>query len=139
LYKFNLTPKKVEKIKTANRTISTLIPPQKTVDILTQLSSCEPSSMQNELPVLWDHAINYKIFDASGNCWIDFSSGIFVANVGHGNPHIQKALLNYLKKPLLHNYYFPSEIRSKLVTTLKKLLPKHLDTIFLLTTGAEAT
>ena len=79
--------------------------------------------MQNELPVLWDHAINYKIFDASGNCWIDFSSGIFVANVGHGNPHIQKTLLNYLKKPLLHDYYFPSEIRSKLVTILKKLLP----------------
>ena len=139
MYKFNLTPKKVEKIKTANRIISTLIPPQKTVDILTQLSSCEPSSMQNELPVLWDHAINYKIFDASGNCWIDFSSGIFVTNVGHGNPHIQKALLNSLKIPLLHNYYFPSEIRSKLVTTLKKLLPKHLDTIFLLTTGSEAT
>ncbi len=139
MYKFNLTPKDVEKIKTSHRIISTFIPPQKTVEILAQLSSLEPSSMQNELPVLWDHAINYKVFDASGNCWIDFSSGIFVANVGHSNPHIQNTLLNYLKKPLFHNYYFPSEIRLKLVSTLKKFLPKPLDTIFLLTTGSEAT
>jgi 4-aminobutyrate aminotransferase-like enzyme len=139
LYKFNLIPKTVEKILTSHRKIVTSIPPQQTIDVLKQLSSSEPVSMQNELPVLWDHAVGYNVFDSSGNCWIDFSSGIFVANVGHGHPHIQSTILNYLRKPLLHNYYFPSEIRLKLVTKIKKVLPNSLDTVFLLTTGTEAT
>jgi 4-aminobutyrate aminotransferase / (S)-3-amino-2-methylpropionate transaminase / 5-aminovalerate transaminase len=137
-YKFNLIPKKVKTIKTKNRRIITKIPPEYTVKILNELRKYEPKSMSTELPVLWNHAKGHQVFDSSGNIWIDFSSGIFVANVGHGHPKIKKAILEITKKPLLHNYFFPSEIRAKLVKKLISMTPKYLNNVFLLTTGTEA-
>ncbi len=136
---FSIKPQKVDSIKTKHRKIVTDIPPMETCEIFNKLKQFEPNSMLKELPVLWDHAFGYQIFDSSGNYWIDFSSGIFVTNVGHGHPKVVNALQTFLDKPLLHNYYFPSEIRSKLVEKIVKLSPNYLDTVFLLTTGAEAT
>ena len=138
-YKFNLKPKKVEKIKSKHRKIISQIPPKETVDKIKLMRKYEPESMHSELPVLWDRASGYQIFDASGNCWIDFCSGIFVANVGHSHPKILKAIENTLKKPLIHNYYFPSDIRAKLVKKIIEISPKKLNRVFLLTTGTEAT
>ena len=37
----------------------------------------------HEVPVFWDKAEGFKVQDRVGNTWIDFTSGIFVANVGH--------------------------------------------------------
>ena len=139
LNNFSTDPQKVDIIQTKHRKIVTEIPPLETCKILKKLQQFEPNSMLKELPVLWDRASGYQIFDSSGNCWIDFSSGIFVTNVGHGHPKVIHALQKFLNKPLLHNYYFPSEIRSKLVEKIIKLSPNYLDTVFLLTTGAEAT
>jgi 4-aminobutyrate aminotransferase-like enzyme len=136
---FSTEPQKVDAVQTKHRKIVTDIPPIETCKIFNKLKEFEPNSMLQELPVLWDHAHGYQIFDSSGNCWIDFSSGIFVTNVGHGHPKVVNALQTSLNKPLLHNYYFPSEIRSKLVEKIVKLSPPYIDTVFLLTTGAEAT
>jgi 4-aminobutyrate aminotransferase / (S)-3-amino-2-methylpropionate transaminase / 5-aminovalerate transaminase len=136
---FSIEPQKVDIIQTKHRKIVTDIPPIETCKIFNKLKKFEPNSMLQELPVLWNRAYGYQIFDSSGNCWIDFSSGIFVTNVGHGHPKVVNALQTSLNKPLLHNYYFPSEIRSKLVEKIVKLSPSFLDTVFLLTTGAEAT
>lgn len=138
-YSFNLEPKKVNKIITQNRKIVTEIPPPKTVETFLKLKRYEPSSMLNELPVLWDHAEGYQVFDSSGNCWIDFSSGIFVTNVGHSHPSVRKAIIDIVNQPLLHNYYFLSEIRAKLVKKIIEISPSYLDTVFLLTTGTETT
>jgi len=136
-YNFNLKPRKVDIIKTKHRLIKSEIPPPETVEIISELKKYEVSSMLNELPVLWDHASGYNVYDSSGNCWIDFSSGIFVANVGHSHPHIREAIIQTVEKQLLHNYYFPSKIRAKLVKKIIEMSPSYLDTIFLLTTGAE--
>lgn len=138
-YKFNLKPKEVEKIKSKHRKIISAIPPKETIDKIKLMKKYEPESMHSELPVLWDRALGYQIFDASGNCWIDFCSGIFVANVGHSHPKILKAIENTLKKPLIHNYYFPSDVRAKLVKKIIEMSPKKLNRVFLLTTGTEAT
>jgi len=43
------------------------------------------------------------------------------------------------RKPLLHNYCFPSEARAQLVEKLVKVSPKGIDKCFLLTTGGETT
>ena len=138
-YKFNLKPKKVEKIKSKYRKIISAIPPKETIDKIKLMKKYEPESMHSELPVLWDRALGCQIFDASGNCWIDFCSGIFVANVGHSHPKILKAIENTLKKPLIHNYYFPSDVRAKLVKKIIEISPKKLNRVLLLTTGSEAT
>jgi len=138
-YKFNLKPKKVAKIRTKHRKIVSSIPPKETVDKIRLMKKYEPESMHMELPVLWNRASGYRIFDTVGNCWIDFCSGIFVTNIGHGHPKILKSIENTLKKPLIHNYYFPSHIRAKLVKKIIEMSPKRLNRVFLLTTGTEAT
>jgi 4-aminobutyrate aminotransferase / (S)-3-amino-2-methylpropionate transaminase / 5-aminovalerate transaminase len=129
----------VEFIETKHRKISSNFFPNASLDILESLEKHEPSSMNHELPLIWNKAKGYQIFDNAGNIWIDFSSGIFVTNIGHAHPTVKKAIIDTVNNDLLHNYYFPSEIRSKLTKKLIDITPSHLDKVFLLTTGAEAT
>jgi 4-aminobutyrate aminotransferase-like enzyme len=43
-------------------------------------------------PVVWDKAENFTIYDKWGNRWIDWSSCVLLANVGHGREKIKTAL-----------------------------------------------
>jgi len=61
-----------------------------------------------------------------------------VTNAGHGHPRIRQAILDQVHHGLLHNYCFPSELRSQLVRELADVAPEGLKKVFLLTTGAEA-
>ena len=138
-YEFSIIPIEVPKINTKYRKIITSIPSEDSVQIINQLRQSEPDSMGLELPVVWDKAEDFQVYDAAGNCWIDFSSGTFVVNAGHRHPKICDAITETVKNNYLHNYYFPSKIRAKLVQKLCDMTPKNLDKVFLLTTGAEAT
>ncbi len=73
----------VSTIKTANREISGVIPAPGTHEILARLEKVESRSMHGQIPLVWDKAKDYSVFDHAGNKWIDFTSTIFVANVGH--------------------------------------------------------
>jgi 4-aminobutyrate aminotransferase-like enzyme len=77
------------------------------------------------------------VYDRWGNQWLDWSSGVLVANAGHGRPEIAAAIRAQAEHGLLTNYCFPSEIRARLVERLAALLPAPLKKIFLLTTGSE--
>jgi 4-aminobutyrate aminotransferase/diaminobutyrate-pyruvate transaminase/4-aminobutyrate aminotransferase/(S)-3-amino-2-methylpropionate transaminase len=88
--------------------------------------------------VVWDRAEGYRIFDADGNCWIDFSSSVILANAGHAHEKICQAIKAQVDRKLLHNYIFPSAIRARLVQRLVEISPDHLEKVFLLTTGSEA-
>jgi 4-aminobutyrate aminotransferase / (S)-3-amino-2-methylpropionate transaminase / 5-aminovalerate transaminase len=139
-YPFSLDPVDVPPLETSHRRISTPLPVPESLPILRTLQRFEPRSMAiDQLPVVWDRAEGYQVRDAWGNCWIDFTSGIFVANIGHGHPRVLDAIRKMLERPLLHNYYFPSEIRAAFVSKLIELTPANLDTAFLLTTGSEST
>jgi 4-aminobutyrate aminotransferase-like enzyme len=93
--------------------------------------------MQGQPPVVWDRAEGFQVYDAWGNQWIDWSSGVLIANAGHGRREIAEAIARQASAKLLTNYCFPSEIRSRLVEKLAGLLPEPLKKIFLLTTGSE--
>ena len=138
-YHFNMTPVNVPKIDTKYRKIVTAIPPESSIPILNELRKYEPASMNLELPVVWDRAEDFQVFDESGNCWIDFCAGTFVTNAGHRNPKICNAISEIVNNNFLHNYYFPSKIRAKLVKKLHDMTAVNLDKVFLLTTGAETT
>ena len=138
-YHFNMTPVNVPKIDTKYRKIVTAIPPESSIPILNELRKYEPESMNLELPVVWDRAEDFQVFDESGNCWIDFCAGTFVTNAGHRNPKICNAISEIVNNNFLHNYYFPSKIRAKLVKKLHDMTAVNLDKVFLLTTGAETT
>jgi len=136
---FDLKPKKVKKISTRYRKITTPIPAPASLPILRALRKYEPASMTGQPPVVWDKAAGVNVYDRFGNKWLDWSSGVLVTNAGHGNPKIINAIVRQAKHKLLHHYCFPSEIRAKLTRRLVKLTPRGLDRCFILTTGAETT
>jgi len=95
--------------------------------------------MQGQPPAVWDHARDCSVYDAYGNMWLDFSSGVLVTNAGHSHPLVVEALRDQIERGLLHNYCFPSEIRGRLAKRLVDLAPDPLGKAFILTTGSEAT
>ncbi len=134
----DLTPREVPPVQTDFRRIATPIPVPQSVPILQRLARHEPQSMGGQPLVLWDRAEGVQVYDRWGNMWLDWSSGVLVTNSGHCHPKIRQAVLDQVNHGLLHNYCFPSEIRSRLVQHLASVAPQRLDKVFLLTTGAEA-
>jgi len=132
-------PKPAPPIHTRFRRIQTAIPVPASLPILESLQRDEPSSMRGQPPVVWDRAEGFQVHDRWGNTWIDWSSGVLVANAGHGRPEITAAICRQAQSSLLHSYCFPSEIRAQLVRKLAELAPAPLEKVFLLTTGSEAT
>jgi 4-aminobutyrate aminotransferase/(S)-3-amino-2-methylpropionate transaminase len=139
-YPFALEPVDVPPVETAYRRIVTPQPPPGTCQLVRSLREHEPESMTDELPVQWERATGFRIEDPYGNAWLDFTSGIFVANVGHGHPQVTAAIREAVDAPLLHTYTFPHRRRRELTARLAQLSPADAhDTVLLLSTGAEAT
>ena len=138
-YSFSREPKEVKIIRTKNREIKTKIPAPGTVEILEKLDKYESRSMHGQLPIIWDKAIDYNIFDHLGNKWIDFTSMIFVANVGHGNKHVISKVEEALNKPILGCYAYPNDIRANYLERLVKFAGPNFEKAFLLSAGTEAT
>jgi 4-aminobutyrate aminotransferase/(S)-3-amino-2-methylpropionate transaminase len=136
---FSLTPAEVKPVSTKYRTIRGKIPNETTIEHIEKLRKAEPLSMQGQPPVIWDHAEGINVFDAFGNKWLDFSSGVLITNCGHGNKRVAEAIMQQVQKPLLTTYCFPNEPRIKLVQKLVSLAPKPINKVFLLSTGAEGT
>jgi 4-aminobutyrate aminotransferase/diaminobutyrate-pyruvate transaminase/4-aminobutyrate aminotransferase/(S)-3-amino-2-methylpropionate transaminase len=138
-YSYSLVPRSVPRVETSFRRIVTKIPVPESLPILKALREYEPVAMTGQPPVVWDRAEGFQVYDKWGNMWLDWSSGVLVANCGHGREEMRRAIVGQVEHGLLHNYCFPSEIRSKLVENLVRLAPKGLDKVFLLTTGSETT
>jgi len=85
--------------------------------------------------VIWDRAVNATVYSGD-RTYIDFTSGIFVASVGHAHPAVIAALRAQLDHQLLHTYTFPSASRMRLARKLCQVTG--FERAFLLSTGAEA-
>jgi 4-aminobutyrate aminotransferase / (S)-3-amino-2-methylpropionate transaminase / 5-aminovalerate transaminase len=134
---FSLTPQRVPRVETPFRRIVTDLPVPESLPTLERLYNYEPVAMRGQPPVVWDHAEGFQVYDAWGNQWIDWSSGVLITNAGHGRREIIDAVVKQAQSKLLTNYCFPSEIRSRLVEKLSSILPEPLKKVFLLTTGSE--
>jgi len=135
---YELTPRRVARVETALRRIVTDIPVPESIAVLERLRKYEPVAMQGQPPIVWDKASGFQVFDAWGNCWIDWSSGVLITNAGHGRQEIIDAVVKQAQHGLLTNYCFPNEIRGRLAERIAGLLPAPLEKVFLLTTGSEA-
>ena len=138
-YQFSHVPTDVPKVRTQFRQINTLIPVPESLPIIEDLARYEARSMHGQLPVVWDRAEDFQVWDKFGNCWIDFTSTIFVANTGHANPEVKSAIQQMLEKSLLHTYTFATEIRAKYLKKLIEFTPAQFEKAFLLSAGTEAT
>ena len=95
--------------------------------------------MHGQLPIAWSKAKNYNIYDIAGNKFIDFTSTIFVANVGHSNRRIKSYINRALKSDLIHSYAYINKIRAKYIEELIKFCGKGFQKAFLMSAGTEAT
>jgi len=136
---FSRLPQTVPLVSTANRRIQTDIPAPGTREVLERLEACESRSMHGQLPLIWDRAEDFSIFDGAGNCWIDFTSTIFVANVGHSNARVTAAIKDALDRPLYSCYAYANETRARYLERLVAFAGPPFEKAFLLSAGTEAT
>ena len=136
---FPLVSIKLEPVSTKFRKLSGSIPNDETIKQIEELREAEPQSMRGQPPVIWDRAEGVNVYDAYGNMWLDFSSGVLVANAGHGAKKIADAIISQASKPLLTTYCFANQPRIKLTQKLVSLAPEGLNKVFILSTGAEST
>ena len=126
-------------ISTKNRLIKTKPFLYKYKNLKKKLLKIEPKSMHGQLPVAWKNASNFNVVDIYGNKFIDFTSTIFVANIGHANKNLIKNLKKTLNNNFLHSYNYIHKIREKYVSNLLKFSGKNFQKAFLLSSGTEAT
>lgn len=138
-YEFNLEPRNVTQLETKNRKIATQIPVPESIEIIEKSLKYQPLSMSQQLPAIWDRAVDSSVYDPYGNKWIDFSSSIFVNNVGHGNEEIVAAIEEYIRKPLLCSYGYYTETRADFAQYIIENTHPSFDKVCFFTTGAETT
>ena len=136
---YDLTPVDVPAVKTKYRTIKTKLPVPESLEVFNKLSRSEPRSMMGQPPIVWDRAVNFQVEDRWGNKWLDWSSGVLIANSGHGRKEVLDALKKEIEKPLLSTYVFVHEKRAELTGMLQAISPDPENySAFLLSTGSEA-
>ncbi len=118
--------------------IVSTIPHSDSVDLLRELEDSEPSSMLGQPPVIWERAQGFQVFDPYGNVFIDFSSGVLIANTGHNHPKVNQAILDQVSNGLLSSYIFPNRSRMNFVKALKRHIPFEDSAVLLMSTGSEA-
>ncbi len=95
--------------------------------------------MHGQLPLVWERAKDFSLWDTAGNRWIDFTSTIFVTNLGHANPRIISAVKKVLDADIVHTYAYANRIRADYLEKLVKFAGPPFEKAFLLSAGTEAT
>ena len=134
---YSLVPQPVPRVESRYRRIMTDLPAPESLPTLEKLWQFEPRAMRGQPPVVWDRAEGFQVHDAWGNRWIDWSSGVLIANAGHGRREIAEAIARQAEAPLLTAFSFANQPRALLVERLAGALPEPLKKILLFTTGSE--
>lgn len=138
-FEFRTEPLSVPLVNTKNRLIGTSIPAPGTEEILDRLSSVESRSMHGQIPLVWARAEDFSVFDHAGNKWIDFTSTIFVTNIGHSNPKVKEAVVQATTQSMFACYAYPNKTRADYLEKLLRFAGPNFEKAFLLSAGTEAT
>lgn len=88
-------------------------------------------------PVVFQSGGGPILFDADGNAYLDFSSGIYVTNLGHAHPKISEAVARAAKKLMnCHDYMTP--VKAAYMERLAGALGEDLSYIHLYDNGTTA-
>jgi acetylornithine/N-succinyldiaminopimelate aminotransferase len=88
-----------------------------------------------------ERAEGVYLFDINGKQYLDLISGISVSSLGHGNSYVKEAIKKQLDQ-YMHVMVYGEYIQSpqvKLAKQLTDLLPPHLNSVYFVNSGAEAT
>ncbi|MFQ6130898.1 MAG: aspartate aminotransferase family protein [Armatimonadota bacterium] len=116
--------------------INTELPGPKARELIALSERHEPNCMSDQVPLVWQRGEGVVITDVDGNQFLDFCSGVLVANVGHCHPHYVRETQAQCAE-LFNCYDFVNPHRARLAEKLVGLTAPHLDKAFILTTGAE--
>jgi len=88
-------------------------------------------------PVAFESGHGCVLVDADGNEYLDFSSGIYVATLGHCHPKVTEAVRAYADR-LMNCHDFTTEIKTRLMEKLAEVLPGDLCAFQLYDSGTTA-
>jgi 4-aminobutyrate aminotransferase-like enzyme len=77
-------------------------------------------------PVVFERGHGCTLTDVDGNTYLDFSSGIYVATLGHCHPKITEAVQRHAAT-LMNAHDFTTPVKTELVEKLAEILPGDLD------------
>lgn len=95
------------------------------------------SGQVNLFPVCFEEGHGITLTDVDGNKYLDFSSGIYVASLGHCHPKISEAI-SYWSKKLMNAHDFTTPVKEKLLEKMADVLPGSLNSIQLFSDGTTA-
>jgi len=95
------------------------------------------SSQVKLFPVAFESGEGCTLKDVDGNTYIDFSSGIYVTNVGHCHPKVTEAVRKWAGK-LMNAHDFSSPIKMELMEKMARILPQNLKGFQLYDSGTTA-
>ena len=78
------------------------------------------------------------VWDEAGRQYIDCVAGVGVANVGHCNPAVVKAVQEQAARLITCSELFYNDARAKCLERLKRITPEGIDRFFLCNSGTEA-
>jgi acetylornithine/LysW-gamma-L-lysine aminotransferase len=79
-----------------------------------------------------------RVWDDSGEEYIDCTSGHGVTGIGHANPEVVEAITEQAKKMLTCTGSFYNPVRAKLLEKLISISPSSLSRVFLCNSGTES-
>ena len=80
------------------------------------------SSQVKLFPVCFEEGKGISLTDVDGNKYLDFSSGIYVASLGHCHPKVSEAI-SYWAKKLMNVHDFTTPVKEKLMEKMASVLP----------------
>jgi len=117
--------------------VRTNIPGPKSEKILNDWHKYEADKTGYQARVAIERGSGAMLYDVDGNAFIDWTSGVLVANLGHS----PEALVNAIEQAgrnMLNVYEYCTSYRVDAAKALVEAAPDHLDRCFFLTTGSEA-
>ena len=95
------------------------------------------SSQARLFPVAFESGSGVHLVDVDGNSYLDFSSGIYVASLGHCHPVVSQAVADAAHQ-LMNCHDFPTPIRAEAQRRLAEVAPGDLSIVQFYDSGTTA-
>jgi acetylornithine/LysW-gamma-L-lysine aminotransferase len=109
-----------------------------TQDEIIRVEDCYDSGLAPKQPIALVRGAGARVWDAQGRVYIDCIGGHGVANVGHANAAVTRALTEQAQRILACPAGFYNDRRAELLEALIRIAPPGLERAFLCNSGTEA-
>jgi acetylornithine/LysW-gamma-L-lysine aminotransferase len=105
---------------------------------IVELEDTYDSALYPKRPLAVVRGEGARLWDAEGRMYIDCVGGHGVANVGHANPVVTKAITEQAQRLMVCPNGFYNDVRARLLAELVRVAPEGLQRAFLCNSGTEA-